>query len=186
MVLDLLENLKSYEALNPHFSKVVDFIEKNIVQSLKVDSVDLKISDYHGFLLSLHGINAEEIKLSPSIATMYYSDYIAGDLERIRIAVKEPNTLNLRAADTFLEIFTHSKNSYYASILSELSNFPKKSLSTFNELNKLWIHFPKEFLMGGDRAYYEDIIIIFKSLIQNEKAVAEAVRSSAAEWIETY
>ena len=27
MVLDLLENLKSYEALNPHFSKVVDFIE---------------------------------------------------------------------------------------------------------------------------------------------------------------
>lgn len=137
----------------------VDIIEKNIVQSWKVDSVDLKISDYHGFLLSLHGINAEEIKLSPSIATMYYSDYIAGDLERIRIAVKVPNTLNLRAADTYLEIFTHSKNSYYASILSELSNFPKKSLSTFNELNKLWIHFPKEFLMGGDRAYYEDIII---------------------------
>lgn len=136
----------------------VDFIEKNIVQSWTVDSADLKISDYHGFLLSLHGINADEIKLSPSFATMYYSDYIANDLERIRIAVKEPNTLNLRAADTFLEIFTHSKNSFYASILSELSNFPKKSLGTFNELNKLWIHFPKEFLMGGNRTYYEDII----------------------------
>ena len=27
MVLDLLENLKSYEALNPHFSKVVEFVE---------------------------------------------------------------------------------------------------------------------------------------------------------------
>ena len=26
MVLDLLENLKSYEALNPHFGKVIDFI----------------------------------------------------------------------------------------------------------------------------------------------------------------
>ena len=27
MILDLLENLKSYEALNPHFSKVISFIE---------------------------------------------------------------------------------------------------------------------------------------------------------------
>ena len=28
MVLDLLENLRCYEALNPHFSKVIDFVEK--------------------------------------------------------------------------------------------------------------------------------------------------------------
>ena len=28
MVLDLLENLGTYEALNPHFSKVVDFLQK--------------------------------------------------------------------------------------------------------------------------------------------------------------
>ncbi|MBQ5888025.1 MAG: YhcH/YjgK/YiaL family protein [Bacteroidaceae bacterium] len=34
MVLDLIENLKSYEALNPHFSKVVDFLEKNNLADL--------------------------------------------------------------------------------------------------------------------------------------------------------
>ena len=34
MVLDLIENLKSYEALNPHFSKVVDFLEKNDLVNL--------------------------------------------------------------------------------------------------------------------------------------------------------
>lgn len=34
MVLDLLENLKSYEALNPHFTKVVDFLEKNNLADL--------------------------------------------------------------------------------------------------------------------------------------------------------
>lgn len=168
----------------------VDFIEKNIVQSWTVDSADLKISDYHGFLLSLHGINAEEIKLSPSFATMYYSDYIANDLERIRIAVKEPNTINLRAGDMFLEVFSHSKNVYYASILSELSNFPESALTTFNELNKLWIHFPKEYLIGGDRKYYEDIInseskkieILmsdFESVVNEEDARVEDLQRQA-------
>ena len=34
MVLDLLENLKSYEALNPHFAKVIAFIENNDLASL--------------------------------------------------------------------------------------------------------------------------------------------------------
>ena len=168
----------------------VDFIEKNIVQSWTVDSADLKISDYHGFLLSLHGINAEEIKLSPSFATMYYSDYIANDLERIRIAVKEPNTINLRAGDMFLEVFSHSKNVYYASILSELSNFPESALTTFNELNKLWMHFPKEYLIGGDRKYYEDIInseskkieILmsdFESVVNEEDARVEDLQRQA-------
>ena len=34
MVLDLLENLKSYEALNPHFAKVIAFLENNDLASL--------------------------------------------------------------------------------------------------------------------------------------------------------
>lgn len=34
MVLDFLENLKSYEALNPHFAKVVEFVEKTDLASL--------------------------------------------------------------------------------------------------------------------------------------------------------
>ena len=34
MILDLLENLKLYEALNPHFRKVVDFIANNDLAGL--------------------------------------------------------------------------------------------------------------------------------------------------------
>lgn len=151
-------NPEKIEHLQEDMLAMLAYIENNIVQCWNVDSVDLEISDYHSFLLSLHGINAEEIKLSPSFATMYHKDYIANDLKKIRMAVMDPNTINLRAGDMFLEVFSHSKNVYYASILSELSNFPESALTTFNELNKLWIHFPKEYLIGGDRKYYEDII----------------------------
>ena len=151
-------NPEKIEHLQEDMLAMLAYIENNIVQCWNVDSVDLEISDYHSFLLSLHGINAEEIKLSPSFATMYYKNYLANDLKKIRMAVMDPNTINLRAGDMFLEVFSHSKNVYYASILSELSNFPESALTTFNELNKLWIHFPKEYLIGGDRKYYEDII----------------------------
>lgn len=34
MVLDLLENLKKYEALNPHFSKVIAFVENTDLANL--------------------------------------------------------------------------------------------------------------------------------------------------------
>lgn len=34
MVLDLLENLKSYEALNPRFAKVVDFLQNTELDNL--------------------------------------------------------------------------------------------------------------------------------------------------------
>lgn len=151
-------NPEKIEHLQEDMLAMLAYIENNIVQCWNVDSVDLEISNYHSFLLSLHGINAEEIKLSPSFATMYYKDYVANDLKKIRMAVMDPNTINLRAGDMFLEVFSHSKNVYYASILSELSNFPESALTTFNELNKLWIHFPKEYLIGGNREYYEDII----------------------------
>lgn len=151
-------NPEKIEHLQEDMLAMLDYIENNIVQCWNVDSVDLEISDYHSFLLSLHGINAEEIKLSPIFATMYYKDYVANDLEKIRMAVMDPSTINLRAGDMFLEVFSHSKNAYYAMILSELSNFPETSLTTFYELNELWIHFPKEYLIGGDREYYEDII----------------------------
>lgn len=137
---------------------ILDSVEKNIKQSWNVDSVDLDISDYHSFLLSMHGLNAEELKVSPSIATICYMDYLMNDLEKMRLAVMEPNTFNLRFADTNFEVFTHSKNCYYAGILSALSYFPESSLSSFNELHKLWIHFPSEYLIGGDETYYVNII----------------------------
>ena len=36
MVLDSLENLKSYEGLNPHFSKVISFIENSDLTTLPI------------------------------------------------------------------------------------------------------------------------------------------------------
>ena len=36
MVLDLLENLKNYEGLNPHFSKVISFIENSDLTTLPI------------------------------------------------------------------------------------------------------------------------------------------------------
>lgn len=183
-------NPEKIEHLQEDMLAMLDYIENNIAQCWNIDSANLEISDYHSFLLSLHGINAEEIKLSPSFSTMYYKDYVANDLEKIRKAVITPSTINLRSGDMFLEVFSHSKNVYYASILSELSNFPETSLTTFYELNKLWIHFPKEYLIGGDRKYYEDIInseskkieILmseFESVVNEEDARVEDLQRQA-------
>ena len=41
MVLDLLENLKSYEALNPHFAKVVDFLQNVDLANLPLGRNDI-------------------------------------------------------------------------------------------------------------------------------------------------
>ena len=54
----------------------IDGVEKNIKLTWKADSVPLVIDSYHGFLLSLHGINAEDISLSPALATLYYTYYM--------------------------------------------------------------------------------------------------------------
>lgn len=168
----------------------IECVERNIMQNWNVDSVDWDISDYHSFLLSLHGINAEELKVSPTFATMYYKNYLTSDLEKIRMAVMEPSTFNLRITDIYFNVFTHSKNSYYASVLSELSNFPEGSVSTFNELDKLWIYFPKEYLVRADRTYYENIINSegrkieellsgYKSMLNEEDALLDDIQKQA-------
>ena len=41
MVLDLLENLKSYEALNPRFAKVVDFLQNTELANLPLGRNDI-------------------------------------------------------------------------------------------------------------------------------------------------
>ena len=136
----------------------IDMVEKNITDSWKVDSTELTISNYHSFLLSLHGINGEEIRMSPSIATLYYQDYKENYLAQLRRAVSDPSTLNLDYSNVMFSVFKHSINSYYASLLSELSAFPEGSLITFNELQPLWIHYPNEYLKRSEREYYENII----------------------------
>lgn len=134
----------------------IDLAERNLTQLWKVDSVAMAISDYHGFLLSLHNINSEEIAISPEFATLYLTDYLS-QLESMRTAVMNPDALNMRFVNALFEVFEHSINSYYVSVLSELTAFPKNSLTTYNELSRHWIHFPKNYHLGEPRSYYEDI-----------------------------
>ncbi len=144
------------EVLQTDMLARIDLAETNLKQSWQVDSVEMQISDYHSFLLSLHGINAEEIAISPQFATLYLTDYL-GQLETMRNAVVQPTTINRRFVNALFEVFDHSINSYYASVLSELSAFPESSLVSYNEFYKHWTYFPKTYKVGESREYYEDI-----------------------------
>ena len=144
------------EVLQTDMLARIDLAETNLKQSWQVDSVEMQISDYHSFLLSLHGINAEEIAISPQFATLYLTDYL-GQLETMRNAVVQPTTINRRFVNALFEVFDHSINAYYASVLSELSAFPESSLVSFNEFYNHWTYFPKTYIVGESREYYEDI-----------------------------
>lgn len=134
----------------------IDLVEKNIKSTWKIDSVKMEIGDYHSFLLSMHGINAQEIAISPVFATQYYVDYLE-QLDVVRNAVNNPNTLNLRFATILFEVSEHSVNSYYIALLSELSAFPESALTTFEEFLPHWIHFPKlQYKIGEEDKFYED------------------------------
>lgn len=136
----------------------IDLVETNLAQVWNVDSTKTEIGAYHSFLLSIHGINAEEIALSPQVATLYYTDYL-NQLSTLRNAVRTPDAINRRYSTALFEVFEHLMNSYYASVLSELSAFPEESRTTYNELSPHWIHFPIQLCkIGEEREYYEKII----------------------------
>lgn len=144
------------EALQSDMLERIDVTEKNIRLGWNVDSVEMVVSDYHSFLLSLNGINAEEISISPIFATLYYTDYLE-QLNSVRNAVITPNTINRGMATMLFKVFTHSANGYYAAMLAELSSFPKDALKTFHEMRPEWIYFPTTYSLNEDREYYENI-----------------------------
>lgn len=144
------------ETLKNDMLERIDVAENNIKLGWNVDSVEMSINDYHSFLLSLNGINAEEISISPTFATMYYTDYLE-QLNSLRNAVITPNTINCNMATMLFKAFTHSVNGYYAAMLAEFSNFPKKTLKTFHEMRPEWIYFPTTYSLDEDREYYENI-----------------------------
>lgn len=144
------------EALQSDMLQRIDLTEKNIRLGWNVDSVKMAISDYHSFLLSLNGINAEEISISPTFATLYYNDYL-DQLNSVRTAVMTPNTINRDMATMLFKVFTHSANGYYAAMLAEFSNFPQNALKTFHEMRPEWIHFPTTYSLNEDGEYYENI-----------------------------
>lgn len=144
------------KALQSDMLKRIDVTEKNIKMGWNVDSVEMSVSDYHSFLLSLNGINAEEISISPIFATLYYTDYL-DQLNSVRTAVITPNTINRDMATMLFKMFTHSVNGYYAAMLAEFSNFPQNALEIFHEMRPEWIHFPTTYSLNEDREYYENI-----------------------------
>ncbi len=134
----------------------ITFTEKQISNTWNTDTVAIKINDWHSFLLSLHGINSEEISLSPVNATIYYQDYI-NQLLTMADAALEPSSLNLKIANLINEAFPHTINAYYAALLSEISNFPESSRKIFVNLSSKWIYYPQHYKLGEDQKYYDNI-----------------------------
>lgn len=134
----------------------IDNIERNLTELWNVDTVEMDISAYDRFLLSLNGIDAEEISISPTYANLYYKDFLNG-LNKYRFAVKYPTTQNRRSAIVSMEITEHILNVYYASILCEMSAFPEYSKTTFYEVNRTLTCFPKNYSLNESRSYYENV-----------------------------
>lgn len=176
------DNIVSFESDKRRIAEVqqnmldkIDLVQENLQLVWLADSVELEISPYHSFLLSLHKINAEEISASPLMATFYYTDYLQ-QLEMIRNAVVDPTNLNRRYVTMLFEVFEHSANSYYASVLSELSLFPSKSRAIFNSLSHDWIHFPVHlYKLGEDYEYYENIVNTENRLAEEAMARFESL-----------
>lgn len=154
----------------------IELAEKNVKEMWSSDSSSLVIGEYHSFLLSIHGIVAEEIALSPLLAKSYYNEFV-NHLNFMRQTVNEPNEYNIRYVAAYFEAYVHSSNLLYASILAELSNFPKTSRGTFDTSSKEWIYYPKHYAIDNEEKYYEDIII-------TESKLAEEILSSYQSFLE--
>ena len=162
------------EVLQTEMLAEIELAESNLERMWNVDSSAVEITPYYSFLLSINGINAEEIVISPEFATLYYVDYM-DLLQRMRNAAEDPNTLNRRFVTALLEVQEHSFNAYYASVLSLLSDFPKKTITTYYELSKEWVYFPNNYEIGRTDAYYEDIVSKENSLAEERLSRFESV-----------
>lgn len=162
------------EVLQTEMLAEIELAESNLERMWNVDSSAVEITPYYSFLLSINGINAEEIVISPEFAILYYVDYM-DLLRRMRNAAEDPNTLNRRFVTALLDVQEHLFNAYYASVLSLLSDFPKKTITTYYELSKEWIYFPNNYEIGRTDAYYEDIVSKENSLAEERLSRFESV-----------
>lgn len=60
MILDLLENLKFYESLNPHFSKVIDFVTNTDLSSLPLGRNEICGNDVYANIMEVKPKTREE------------------------------------------------------------------------------------------------------------------------------
>lgn len=141
-------------------SKVIDVVyiaDKNINLSWIVEEQGEDISTYNAFLLALHGISVQDVKDFPLCCSIYYQDYLS-ILQQIELISDNPDDYSLELISANLSTQVHSFNAFYASLLSILSSFPSKSLSSFRSIASEWIYFPSNIKIGESMEYYEDII----------------------------
>ena len=141
-------------------TKVIDAVyiaEKNINLSWTVDDQREDISVYHAFLLALHGISVQDIQDFPIYCSLYYQDYL-NLLQQIELIADNHNDYSLEFISTWLSTQVHQFNAFYANLLSILSSFPSKSLSSYLSISSEWIYFPSNIKLGESTEYYENII----------------------------
>ena len=148
---------KYTKELQIEFLKNIDLSEENINRVWTVDSVPLQINSYHSFLLSLHGINAQEIAISPVFATLYYTDFIE-QLNSIRQFIQTPEEYNMRWGFTLFDVANHSFNVYYIAFLSEMSNFPEYSRNVYKQASSIWKYWAKlGYQIDASEEYYTNL-----------------------------
>ena len=148
---------KYTKELQIEFLKNIDLSEENINRVWTVDSVPLQINSYHSFLLSLHGINAQEIAISPVFATLYYTDFIE-QLNSIRQFIQTPEEYNMRWGSTLFDFANHSFNVYYIAFLSEMSNFPEYSRKVYKQASSIWKYWAKlGYQIDASEEYYTNL-----------------------------
>lgn len=155
--LNYERNPKRVRLLQEDMIGKIDFAIKEIENDWSVSPSALAIGPYQGFLLSLHGINSEELSASPQLATMYHNDFI-DMLNIVRASVEDPTSISRRYSTALFKFSEYSFNAYYAAALSELTHFPDNTRTTFEELSKHWTYFPAQYKLGEDESYYENII----------------------------
>lgn len=151
-------NSDKLERLKNDINDKINFSEESIKQYFKISKERLEISQYQRFLLSIHGINPEEVIYSSQMSFMYFDEYM-NMLNILRETIKYPDTLNRRFSLLSFEEHKSTLKIYYASLLSMLSHFPEETRTSFNELSPHWIYFPIQlYKIGEDDEYYENII----------------------------
>lgn len=139
-------------------SNVIDAVQlanTNIQTSWIVDDQSLDISAFHSFLLSLFGINVQEVQDFPVYCSLFYEDY-CNLLQQI-VSLDISNEYSVDWISAWLSSEEHQFVAFYADVLAVLSSFPSKSLDAFLQVRPEWIYFPYSIKIGEPRQYYDDI-----------------------------
>lgn len=136
-------------------------IEQNVKSLIKTTTDPLEISSYEGFLLSLHGINSEELAISTVLVDAHVGDFFAQIANFKQLLTDgQLNMLERALSEMILAVKHHTLNSYYASYLSIMSLMPSSSLKVHEQMAKMWECFPEGYALGMPQSYYDNIVFV--------------------------